>query len=102
MVTALDQSLHKPIQIVIAGSREDPGRGLFTREVFSRYVPDRTVLYADGSAGGEEMAGMLPFMKDMGPIGGKAAGYVCRDFVCQLPTNDPNRFGALLEGPVAG
>jgi uncharacterized protein YyaL (SSP411 family) len=99
MVAALDSSLQKPLQIVIAGSRENPGREQFVREVYARYLPDRTLVYADGGGGGEEMAEMLPFMKGMGPIGGKAAGYLCRDFVCKLPTNDPVLFGALLDAP---
>jgi hypothetical protein len=102
MVAALDRSSQKPIQVVIAGSRESPGSDRFTRELFTKYLPDRTVVYADGGGGGEEMAGMLPFMKGMGPIGGKATGYVCRDFVCKLPTNDPVLFGKLLGDSSSG
>jgi uncharacterized protein YyaL (SSP411 family) len=99
MIAALDRSLGKPTQVVIAGAPGSQGRGELIREVFSTYLPDKIVLYADGAGGGEEMAEMLPFMKGMVPIGGKAAGYVCRDFVCKLPTNDPELFGRLLGGP---
>ncbi len=97
LVAALDGSLHEPVQVVIAGSKGDPLRTQLTREVFSRFLPDRIVLYADGAEGGEEIAGMLPFMKGMGLIGGKAAGYVCRNSSCKLPTSDPAVFGKLLE-----
>jgi hypothetical protein len=97
MVAVLDRSWRKPVQIVIAGSSERPGRDRFTREIFARYIPDRTVVYADEGGGGEELADMLPYTRGMGPIGGKAAGYVCRDSVCKLPTNDPVLFGALMD-----
>jgi len=102
MVAALDRSLQDPIQVVIAGSREDPGRSQFTGEVFAKFLPDRVVLYADGGEGGKELGGMLPFMNGMGPIGGKAAGYVCRNSACKLPTNDPAVFGELLDQSAAG
>jgi hypothetical protein len=96
MVSALDFSLQKPMQVVIAGEngREDVRR--LVQELGSRFLPNKVVLYADGGAGQRELAEMQPFMKDMGPIQGKAAAYVCRDFVCKLPTTNPAEFSHLL------
>jgi uncharacterized protein YyaL (SSP411 family) len=97
MVSALDCSLRKPIQVVIAGEigREDVRR--LAQELGSRFLPNKIVLYADGGAGQQELAEMQPFMKDMGLIQGRAAAYVCRDFVCRLPTTVPGEFSQSLE-----
>ena len=57
----------------------------------SRYRPNQLVLFAD-----EWLGQRLVFMKTATPIDGKAAAYVCEDFVCQLPTNDPAKLRELL------
>ena len=49
---------------------------------------------------GEPGAVVPPLLADRGLVGGQPAAYVCRGFVCQLPTTDPARLVADL-GPAA-
>ncbi len=81
MLVALDFALSKPFQIVIAG---DPGALL--REVHRHYVPNKVLMGPD--------AGRKWLAENM-----EAAAYVCRDFTCQSPTDDPAKLGELLGRP---
>ena len=51
MLVALDASLSKPRQIVIAGARDAEETRALLREVHRHYVPDRVLLLADGGEG---------------------------------------------------
>jgi hypothetical protein len=97
MLAALDASLSKPRQIVIAGPRDAAETRALLREVHARYIPDKALLLADGAEGQRWLAERLDFLKTVGPIDGKAAAYVCENFVCQLPVTDPAKLKALLE-----
>jgi uncharacterized protein YyaL (SSP411 family) len=96
MLVALDASLSKPHQIVIAGPREAEATRALLREVHSHYLPNTIVLFADGAAGQQWLADRLEFLKTVGPVDGQPAAYVCQDFVCQLPTTDVAKLRKLL------
>jgi hypothetical protein len=84
MLVAVDFSLSKPLQIVIAGRRDDPDVGELLKEVHSRFIPRRVLLLSDNQDS-HSTGDLFPFIGTMGPIGGKAAAYVCVDYSCQLP-----------------
>jgi hypothetical protein len=96
MLSALDASLSKPRQIVIAGPRDAAETRALLREVHSRYIPDKTLFLADGAADQKWLAERLEFMKTVSPVHGKPAAYVCENFVCQLPVTEPLKLKALL------
>ena len=96
MLCALDASLDKPRQIVIAGPREAPAMQALLREIHARYLPNKLLLLADGAAGQQWLGERLEFLKTVAPIKGEPAAYVCEDFVCQLPTSDVVKLRELL------
>ena len=96
MLCALDASLAKPRQIVIAGQRGTADTRALLREVHARLIPNKLVLLADGAEGQAWLGQRLEFIKTATPIDGKAAAYVCENFVCQLPTSDPAKLRELL------
>ena len=98
MLVALDWLRAKPKQIVIAGKPDAPDTLALLREVNRPYIPDKIVLLADGGAGQKFFASQVDFMKDVTPIKGQAAAYVCENFVCKLPTTKPDVLARLLEG----
>ncbi len=89
MLVALDASLAKPRQIVIAGPRDSDITRALLREAHARFLPNKLVILADGGPGQQWLGERLEFIKTVGPIDGKPAAYVCEDFVCQLPVTDP-------------
>lgn len=96
MLVALDASLAKPRQIIIAGPREDAATRALLREVHARFLPDKILLLADDGPGQRWLGERLEFIRTAAPINGQPAAFVCEDFVCQLPTTDPGKLQELL------
>lgn len=97
LVSVLEFSRAKPMQIILAGASDAQNTKVLLDEIRRRYLPDRVLLYADGGAGQKWLAGKMPALSGMAPLDGKAAAYVCENFACELPTNDPKKLAALLE-----
>ncbi len=91
MLCAVDSSLAKPRQIVIAGQRDAADTKALLREVRATFSPNQIVLLADGGAHQEWLSKRLEFLRTSAPIDGKAAAYVCENFTCQAPVTEPKR-----------
>ena len=96
MLVALDFSLTKPRQIIIAGNptRRIPANCL--RKRADIILPNTIVLLADGGEGQKFLAAKLEEMKEMRPIDGKAAAYVCENFTCKAPVTSTEELRKLL------
>jgi uncharacterized protein YyaL (SSP411 family) len=75
MLSAVDELLHKPVQVIIAGRKEDAGTREMLCALHGRFLPGKAIVLADGGAGQSYLAG-------------KATAYICRDYTCRLPTTD--------------
>jgi len=91
MLAALAVSLVAPCQIVIAGDRDADDTRLLLRAAQHPFWPHQVVLLADGGAGQALLAAYQPAIARMSKQGGRAAAYVCRDFVCREPVVDAER-----------
>jgi uncharacterized protein YyaL (SSP411 family) len=97
-LAALDFSLAKPKQIIIAGKPEADDTSALLREVHTRFIPNKVLMLADGGEGQRILASRIPFLETIGMLDGKATAYVCENYACQLPTTDPDALARLLEG----
>ncbi len=97
MLVALDLSLDKPRQIVIAGQRGSAGTGALLAEVHRHFIPNKILLLADGGEGQRYLEEKLEALRGMKPVGDKAAAYVCENFTCKAPVTDPKALRELLE-----
>jgi hypothetical protein len=95
-LVALDFSLSKPKQIILAGQADDPHTRTLLWEVHSRFIPNKIILLADGGAGQETLASYIPFIENVQMIDGKSTAYVCQNYACQLPTSDREVVARLL------
>lgn len=95
--SALDFSLAKKRQILIAGNPGAEGTRAMLAVVNLRYLPNKILLFADGASGQKQLASWLPFVAGAHPIGGKATAYVCENYICRLPTADPAVAARLLD-----
>lgn len=91
MLVALAYSLAKPQQIVVAGERVAAETRELLREVHRCYLPHRVLLHADDGAGRA--------VRNMKPIAGKPTAYVCENFTCHAPVNDPVALRRSLVSP---
>ena len=97
MMSALDFSLAKHRQIVIAGVPGADDTRALLRLVWQRYIPNRVLLLADGAGGQKQLAHWLPLLANVTRKQGRATAYICEDYVCNLPTADLPTVGRLLD-----
>jgi uncharacterized protein YyaL (SSP411 family) len=96
MLVALDLTLSEPRQIVIAGPRDAAETHALVGEVHRHFVPNKVLLLADGSDGQRYLEEKMEALREMKPVDGKAAAYVCENFTCKAPVTDTKALGAIL------
>ena len=96
MLVALDYSLSKPRQIVIAGERRAPETDALLAEVHRYFLPNTVVLLADGAEGQMYLAQNNDAIAAMSMVNGKSAAYVCENFTCAAPVTNAKELAELL------
>jgi uncharacterized protein YyaL (SSP411 family) len=96
MMVALDFSLSKPKQIIIAGNPDAADTRSMLRVVHEKFIPSKTLLLADGGRGQSFLGERVSFIQDVKPMDNKATAYVCENFTCQLPTTNLDRLALQL------
>jgi uncharacterized protein len=97
MLVALDNSISKPRQIVIAGKKDAPETKALLREVNSHFLPKTVLLLADDAEGQKYLGEKNEAIRAMLPIDAKPAAYVCENFTCKAPVTDPKQLAELLK-----
>jgi uncharacterized protein YyaL (SSP411 family) len=97
LASALDFRLAKTKQILIVGDLRSQDTRELLRQVNTRFLPNKILLHADGGAGQQQLAVWLPFIAGAHRIKERATAYVCENYVCRLPTTDPQMMARLLE-----
>jgi uncharacterized protein YyaL (SSP411 family) len=96
MLIALEFSRSQPKQIVIAGEADDPRAQLLLKEIHSHFIPYKIVLRNDGNVEFAKLSSFATYLELMKPINGKPTAYVCVDYSCKLPTDDPDELRSQL------
>ena len=88
-----------PKQILIQGERSAPATQRLLTEVWSRFLPRRALVLIDAASRPffNSKVPMVAAFPEGDPAG--ATAYVCENFACQLPTNDPAALAKLLARP---
>jgi len=97
MMSALDFSVAKHRQIVIAGLPGAEDTRTLLRLVWERFLPNRVLLLADGAAGQKQLAHWVPSLATVTRKQGHATAYICENYICNLPTTDPQMVAGLLD-----
>ena len=96
MLVALDYSLSKPRQIVIAGKKDAPETKALLKEVHRHFLPKTILLLADGSDGQKYLGEKNEAIRTMSTVEGKSAAYVCENFTCKAPVTDSSKLAELV------
>jgi uncharacterized protein len=94
MLAALDYRHDEPREVVLSGEQ---GRQDFERlraAVFASPRANRVVAHADAS---ESLADLSPLVAGRGAADGGARAWVCRNFACLRPTEDPAELASALD-----
>jgi uncharacterized protein len=96
MLVALDYSLSKPRQIVIAGKPDAPETKALFKEVHRHFLPNKILILADGGESQKYLGEKNEAIRAMSTINSKPAAYVCENFTCKAPVTDPEALRILL------
>ena len=91
-LSALDFYLATVKEIAIIGDGGDGAREL-ALEVYRHYLPNRVLV---GLRVDDDTTAELPLLKDRSRIEGRATAYVCRNYTCDLPVNEPEALARQL------
>jgi uncharacterized protein YyaL (SSP411 family) len=97
MAAALDLFHTSPLQIVVAGRRQDRKTEAILAQIGGRYLPNRVVLFLDGGEDEQRLKSKIPWIADYGMIEDQPTAYVCQNYVCDLPTSSPQKVGELID-----
>ena len=94
-MNSLDFMLGPSFEIVIAGDRNSPETRRFFDALSGEYLPNKVVILKD-AANEQEISKIAPYTQEHKPLNGKTAAYVCSNYACRLPTDDPMRMLELI------
>ncbi len=96
-LSALDFALGPSYEVALVGTPEDIGIAKMLEALRSRFLPNKAVI----GVFGDEVRKTAEFTQNLPQLGGLATAYVCANYSCELPTDDPDRMVDLLEGVFA-
>lgn len=96
MLAAMSWQHAPPTEIIIAGNLLEDDTRLMLKQVYSRFIPQRILILADGTSSHTAITSYLPFISAMTMINGKATAYICKRYACTLPLTDPVKVEELL------
>ena len=97
MLVAVENSLGKPRQIVIAGKKDLSETKALLKEVHRHFLPNTIVILADANEGQKYLDERNEAVRAMSLVEGKPAVYVCENFTCKAPVTDLKQLSDLLK-----
>lgn len=88
LMVALDFALGPSSEVVIVGNPENEETAKMLKALESRYVPRKVVLFRQSNKAHDEIANLAKFTEFLVTTNCKTTAYVCRNYVCDLPTNN--------------
>ncbi len=85
------------MQILIHGEPARLDTEILLGEVWKRYLPHHVLMRIDRESR-NFFSSRLPIVADLPAEGGAATAYVCVNFACRLPTEDPRTLAKMLTG----
>ena len=96
MLVTVAMALDPPRQIVIAGDPRAEDTRAMLEVVAKRFLPGKVVILNEGRDG--NLPGKAAeFYSSLDRQKGKATAYVCENYTCHLPTNEPATLASILD-----
>ena len=90
---ALDFYLSTPKEIAVVGDPADADTKHLMSEIHRHHVPNRVFV---GKAAEDGASSGIPLLEDRGQVNDRPTAYVCQNYVCQLPVNEPSELAKQL------
>jgi hypothetical protein len=92
LLAAVDFYHRRPREVAFVATQADAAKlDLLINTVWQTYVPNVVLarLIRGSSDGEAAVQRRVPLLAGKTPLNGRPTAYVCRDYACQAPTNDP-------------
>ncbi len=89
MLQAVDFLIGPANEIVVCGRADSADTQSMLRAIHSAYLPRKIVLFRPSDQESPPITKIAEFTSAHSMVAGRTTAYVCRDFACQQPTNDP-------------
>jgi uncharacterized protein YyaL (SSP411 family) len=108
LLVALMHMVSPKQQVILSGGVDTEHMAVFRRTIAKYYLPFLHLLYADHGPGQQFLSQHNDFVKELGsgssssssddvPSKRHVTAYFCKDFACQLPTDDPAKLEQMLK-----
>jgi uncharacterized protein YyaL (SSP411 family) len=92
----LDFAIGPSSEVIIAGNMNQTDTRAMLAALRRSFVPNKVVIFRPANKTVPDIETIAPFVQSHLPINGQATAYVCTNFTCALPTNDPQKMLELL------
>ena len=93
----LDFAIGPASEVIIAGYVNKEDTRLMLRVLRKSFLPNKIVVFRPESSTPPDIETIAPFVQSHSIRNGQATAYVCSNFTCSLPTNDPEKMMELLD-----
>ncbi|MEP6775538.1 MAG: thioredoxin domain-containing protein [Chloroflexota bacterium] len=94
LLSAIDFYLSGPAEVALIGPFESDAMQELVRATWRPYAPNKVV--AGNEPKDNDGTLDIPLLENRPMLHGKAAAYVCRNYICEAPTSDPREVVRLL------
>lgn len=101
LLCALDFELGPSYEIVIVGRPTADDTRQMLKAIRTRFIPNKIVIVKPAGHDSPDVVHFADFIKAQTSIEGKATAYICRNYSCDLPTNDIGKLVELLDSKSA-
>jgi uncharacterized protein YyaL (SSP411 family) len=95
LLCALDFALSPSLEVVIVGEPDSEDTRQMLAALRKEYLPNKVVLLRQ-PGDNPPITKFAPYTEPMTGIEGKATAYVCRNYICRMPTADPEQLKKLI------
>jgi uncharacterized protein YyaL (SSP411 family) len=96
LASALQAGAAPAREVIILGNPANDDTKALLRVVRESYAPLRSLVVGNTDAERTKLAGYIPLIAEMKPVGEKATAYVCVGTQCKSPIVDPAKLAAVL------
>ncbi len=96
LMSAVDFAQGPSQEVVVAGPEGQAQTERMLALLKTDFAPRRVLLFNPGGEAGRALAELAPFVAGMSSADGKPRVYICSDYACQRPLEDPQELAAAL------
>ena len=95
-LAGLDFAIGPASEVIIAGNKDRVDTQALLTALRKSFLPNKIVVFRPENPVQTDIETIAPYVQSHDCINGLATAYVCSNFTCSLPTNDPEQMISLL------